>query len=83
MKTEPSVNVSKLIDVAFAMTTDQLDDWYLEHVGYRLTDDDPALLCTPQHAEQVAEMMCLHKFGEDSVEYGLLLAKFESATFYS
>lgn len=83
MKTEPSVNVSKLIDAAFTMTTDQLDDWYLEHVGYRLTEDNPVLVGVPQHAEQVAEMMCLHEFGEASTEYALLLAKFESVTFYS
>lgn len=53
-------------------TTDMLDDWYEKHVGYRLSVDDPSLVGSVRHGEAVAEMMCLHQFGEGAVYAELL-----------
>ncbi len=41
---------------AEAMTGDQLDDWYMQHVGYRPSVDDP-LIRPAQHCEMVASTM--------------------------
>lgn len=52
-----------IIDVASSMSTDELDDWYDERVGYRPSADDPALVGDPEHAYLIAELMCLHAHG--------------------
>ncbi len=59
------------------LSTDQLDDWYEEHVGYRLSQDDPSLIGTPEHGYVIAEMMCLHACGEGEV-YAELLQLFQA-----
>lgn len=48
---------------AMAMSTDDLDDWYENHVGYRPSEDDPKLIGNPEHAYLIAETMCLHVQG--------------------
>ncbi len=60
------------LKVAESMTTDQLDDWYEEHVGYRVSADDPTLVGKPEHATMVAEMMVLNACGEGA-EYDAIL----------
>ncbi len=65
---------SKYIRIVSAMSTDELDDWYQEHVGYRLSEDDPEIIGTLRHVADVAEMMCLHEHGEGP-EYRALLAE--------
>ncbi len=55
-----------------SLSTDQLDDWYEEHVGYRLSEDDPSLIGMPEHGFAIAEMMCLHACGEGEVYSELL-----------
>lgn len=62
----------KYVAAVEPMTTEQLDDWYEEHVGYRLSEDDPSLVGKMEHAAQVAEMMCLHEHGEGEVHDALL-----------
>lgn len=64
------------IQKASAMSTDELDDWYEEHVGYRLSEEDPSLVGSPEHAYQVAEMMCLHAYGAEG-PYDNLCAQLE------
>ncbi len=59
------------------LSTDQLDDWYEEHIGYRLSQDDPSLIGTPEHGYAIAEMMCLHACGEGEV-YAELLQLFQA-----
>lgn len=54
----------KYIDAVEPMSTDELDDWYEERVGYRLSVDDPSIVGTLKHNADVAEMMCLHEHGE-------------------
>lgn len=44
---------------AEAMTGDELDAWYEEHVGYRPSVDDP-FIRPAQHAEMVASSMFFH-----------------------
>lgn len=43
----------------------ELDDWYEEHVGRRLLDDEPEIEGKPEHWKGVAEMAYLHQYGED------------------
>lgn len=70
------VEAAAFIQRASAMSTDELDDWYEEHVGYRLSEDDPTLVGNPEHAYQVAEMMCLHAHGPKGT-YGELCVQLE------
>lgn len=64
-----------IIGLVSAMSTDQLDDWYEEHVGYRLSVDDPKVAdrfgAMPR---AVAEMMCLHEHGEGATYDAMLKA---------
>lgn len=62
------------------LSTDQLDDWYEEHVGYRLSQDDPSLIGCPEHLYAVAEMMCLHACGEGEI-YAELLELIEAQAY--
>lgn len=57
------VAAAAFIQRASLMSTDELDDWYEAHVGYRLSEDDPSLVGKPEHAYLVAEAMCLHEHG--------------------
>lgn len=53
------------------MTPTQLDDWYAEHVGYRISDDDPSLKENPSaHQAAVADVMFFSRLtdGEDTAE---------------
>lgn len=52
-----------IINVAASLSTDELDDWYEERVGYRPSADDPSLVGDPEHAYLIAELMCLHAHG--------------------
>lgn len=56
-----------ILDEAAKMTTDELDEWYLTHVGYRLSEDDPTIIGSSRHSTSVAEMMCLHRCGEGAI----------------
>lgn len=61
---------------AMAMSTDELDDWYEQHVGYRASQDDPALIGSPEHAYLIAETMCLQDNGPQGT-YGDLCVMLE------
>lgn len=53
------------------MTPTQLDDWYAEHVGYRISEDDPSLKGNPRaHQAAVADVMFFSRLtdGEDTAE---------------
>jgi len=67
------VAVPKYLQLTSNMSTDELDDWYEKHVGYRVSDDDPSLVGSPEHGYMVAEMMCLHANGEGHAYQNLLL----------
>ena len=45
------------------LTTKDLDDWYEEHVGYRLLEDDPAM-GAPEHLAMVAAAMFYHSLSQ-------------------
>lgn len=81
---ETAGEASRFLSTVESMSTDQLDDWYEQKVGYRLSVDDPSVLGKPEHGYQVAEMMCLHEHGEGAVYRALLeiiaKRKQESAT---
>lgn len=61
---------------AMSMSTDELDDWYEQHVGYRPSQDDPALVGNPEHAYLIAETMCLRAHGPKG-SYGKLCVMLE------
>lgn len=69
---EAALSASKYLETVARMSTDELDGWYQEHVGYRLSEDDPSVLGKPEHGYAVAEMMCLHAHGEGDVYHALL-----------
>lgn len=75
---EEACAVADSLDVLAAvecMSTDQLDDWYEEHVGYRLSEDDPEIVDRFGAIERaVAEMMCLHEHGEGATYDALVAA---------
>lgn len=55
------------LEKASSMSTDELDDWYEQAVGYRPSVDDPALVGNPEHAYLIAETMCLHEHGPGEI----------------
>lgn len=62
---------SHYLKAAADMSTDQLDDWYEQRVGYRISQDDPSLIGKPEHGYAIAEMMCLHEHGEGEIYLAL------------
>lgn len=70
------LEAAAFIRKASAMSTDDLDDWYEAHVGYRPSVDDPSLVGNPEHAYLIAETMCLHAHGPKGT-YGDLCVMLE------
>lgn len=55
-------------------TREQLDEWYLENVGYRLSEDDEmAATDISYHRNAIGEMMCLLSYGEGAIHTAFLL----------
>ena len=65
--------MNKYLVITSTMTAIELDNWYENHVGYRLSEDDESLVGNIQaHRYAIAEMMCLHDHGEGDEYYNLL-----------
>lgn len=63
---DPDVTVAEaLLKKVSNMSTDELDAWYVNNVGYSPSGEDPALVGNPEHVYLVAEMMCLHTHGAE------------------
>jgi len=78
---EPADNGNELVAASYlqqamSMSTDELDDWYEQQVGYRPSQDDPALIGNPEHAYLIAETMCLREHGPKGT-YGDLCVMLE------
>lgn len=72
MKTEHLLSIARECrEQTRQMTPAQLDDWYADHVGYRISKDDPSLKDNLRaHQAAVADVMFFSRLneGEDTAE---------------
>ena len=57
------LEAAAFIRKASAVSTDDVDDRYAAHVGYRPWVDDPRMVGKAEHADLIAETMGLHAQG--------------------
>lgn len=66
----PAQKLAALCEQFRHLSAKELDDWYQQHVGRRILEEEPEVAGTPDHWKQCAEMSYLHTYGEDG-DYAL------------